>query len=53
VNQNCQNHKTESLKMLKYKKGKTYFSRKTERRFFFIMTVILLLMGLFAKVGLF
>ena len=40
-------------KMIQYKNGKIYFSRAMERKFFFILTVIMLLMGLFAKVGLF
>jgi len=53
VNQNCQGYKTESQKMIQYKSGKTYFSRQVERKFFFILTIIMLLLGLLAKAGLF
>jgi hypothetical protein len=53
VSQDRQDNKTGSVKVIRYKNGKIYFSRETERKFFFILTVIMLLMGLFAKVGLF
>ena len=53
VNQDRQDDKAEPKKMIQYKNGKIYFSRESERKFFFILTVIMLLMGLFAKVGLF
>ena len=53
MNQNCQGYKTESQKMIQYKSGKTYFSRQVERKFFFILTIIMLLLGLLAKAGLF
>jgi len=39
--------------MIQYKSGKTYFSRQVERKFFFILTIIMLLLGLLAKAGLF
>jgi hypothetical protein len=53
VSQDRQDNKTGSVKVIQYKNGKIYFSRETERKFFFILTVIMLLLGLFAKVGLF
>ena len=53
VSQDLQDNKSEPIKVIQYKKGKIYFSKKTERKFFFILTVILLLMGLFFKAGLF
>ncbi|MCK4839555.1 MAG: hypothetical protein KAS94_12200 [Desulfobulbaceae bacterium] len=34
-------------------KGVTYFDRKTERKFYFVLTLIMLLLGIFAKLGLF
>ena len=36
-----------------YRWGKIYFSAKLERKVFFILTMVMLLLGLFAKVGLF
>ena len=40
-------------KGLLHAKGITYFDRKTERKFFFVVTLIMLLLGIFAKLGLF
>ena len=53
VNQELQNNKSEPRKVIQYKNGKIYFSKETERAFYFILTVMMLLMGLFAKAGLF
>jgi len=39
--------------MIRYKNGKIYFSRVMERKFYFILTVIMLFLGLLAKAGLF
>ncbi|MBW2047891.1 MAG: hypothetical protein JRJ09_05100 [Deltaproteobacteria bacterium] len=36
-----------------YSKGVTYFTRKTERTLFFILTIIMLIWGLFTKFGMF
>lgn len=36
-----------------YQNGKIYFNRTTERKFFFALTIILLLAGFLAKAGLF
>jgi len=38
-------------KILLHSKGVTYFSKKTERYFFFILTIIMLIWGIFAKFG--
>ena len=38
-------------KTLLYSKGVTYFNKKTERSFFFILTIIMLIWGVFAKFG--
>ena len=40
-------------KLIQYKNGKIYFNRETERSFFFILTIVMLLLGLLAKAGLF
>ena len=39
-------------KTLFHSKGITYFDKKTERTFFFILTIIMLVWGIFAKFGL-
>jgi hypothetical protein len=36
-----------------YRRGKIYFSAKLERKVFFILTIVMLLLGLLAKAGLF
>jgi hypothetical protein len=38
-------------KALFHSKGVTYFDKKTERAFFFVLTIIMLLWGVFAKFG--
>ena len=40
-------------KMIQYKNGKIYFSKETERAVYFILTILMLLLGLLAKAGLF
>lgn len=40
-------------KLIQYKDGKIYFNREMERKFYFILTILMLLLGLLAKVGLF
>ena len=44
--------KKRSEKMVQYKNGKIYFSRVLERKVFFILTVMMLLWGLFTRAGL-
>jgi hypothetical protein len=38
-------------KMLRYEDGRLYFSKDTERRFFFALTVMMLLVGACFKLG--
>jgi hypothetical protein len=38
---------------LRFSKGKMYFSRRNERRFFFILTLIMLAVAVAGKIGLF
>jgi len=40
-------------KLIQYRNGKIYFSRQGERKFYFYLTVLMLLLGLLAKAGLF
>ena len=40
-------------KIIQYENGKIYFSREVERKFFFILTLIMLFAGLLVKIGLF
>ena len=43
----------EQKKTLFCSKGVTYFDKKTERTFFFILTMMMLVLGILAKLGLF
>jgi len=36
-----------------HSKGITYFDKDTERAFFFILTLVMLCLGIFVKLGLF
>jgi len=38
-------------KTMIHHRGKTYFSGKTEQNVFFILTIIMLLLGFFEKLG--
>ena len=40
-------------KTLFYSKGVTYFDKKTERALFFILTIIMLIWGIFTRFGMF
>lgn len=42
---------TDLKKVLFHSKGVTYFDKKTERSFFFVLTLIMLVWGVFAKFG--
>ncbi len=44
------NRRTE---LIVYADGKIYFSKENERRFYFLLTIIMLLTGILYKVGLF
>ncbi len=35
------------------KNGRVYFTKETERKFFFIMTIIMLFLGIMVQIGLF
>lgn len=48
-----QNNRTEQKKILLHDKGKIYFSKETERKIFFFLTLIMLLTGVLVKAGLF
>jgi len=39
--------------MIQYRDGKIYFSKEAERKFYFFLTILMLLLGLLAKAGLF
>ena len=38
-------------KMLYFENGRLYFSKDTERKFFFVLTVLMLLVGVCFKLG--
>lgn len=40
-------------KVLLYDRGRTYFSREGERKLFFVLTVVMLVLGVLVKLGLF
>jgi hypothetical protein len=42
---------TDLKKVLFHSKGVTYFDKKTERAFFFVLTIVMLVWGIFAKLG--
>ena len=41
-----------SPKKIQYRNGKFYFSRRAERKFYFMLTLLMLVLGLLAKAGL-
>ena len=47
------NNMDKQKRSLSYEKGKFYFSKQLERKFYFGLTIIMLLLGILAKVGLF
>ena len=47
------NEGTKRKKAFFYSKGVTYFTKKTERTLFFILTLIMLIWGVFSKFGIF
>ena len=40
-------------KMLRYEGGRVYFTGMSERRFFFVLTLVMLLLGILVRFGLF
>jgi len=51
--ENNQENISEERKALAYDNGKIYFSRETERKFYFVLTIIMLISGIIFKSGLF
>ena len=43
--------KIRSIFSKQQKKGRFYFSRQTERKFFFIATLVMLVTGIIVKIG--
>ena len=43
----------EQKKLLLYENGKIYFTRETERKFYFVLMIIMAILGILAKAGLF
>ncbi len=43
----------EQKKTLRYGNGKIYFTRETEKKIYFALTIIMLVLGILAKAGLF
>lgn len=43
--------KAHTKRRIFHKHGVTYFSRDTERRFFFVMTLVMLVLGILYKAG--
>ena len=48
---NLEEIKTDKKKKFFHSKGITYFNRKTERTFFFILTILMLLWGIYIMLG--
>ncbi len=40
-------------KSICYKDGRFYFTKQAERSFFFVLTIIMLVVGVFYKIGIF
>lgn len=40
-------------KLLKYQNGRIYFTKKTERHFYFALMILMLLLGILSKTGVF
>ncbi|MEA3231340.1 MAG: hypothetical protein U9Q05_06260 [Thermodesulfobacteriota bacterium] len=49
----AENNLKKENKPLIFENGKVYFSKETERKFYFLLTLIMLLAGILYKVGLF
>ncbi|MCK5783421.1 MAG: hypothetical protein KAH06_03175 [Desulfobacterales bacterium] len=43
----------EQKKTILYDNGKFYYSKETERKFYFVLTIIMLLFGILTKLGIF
>ena len=47
------NQDGDQQKLLFYRNGKIYFSKNTERNFFFVMSLLMLVLGVLAKMDFF
>ncbi|MEF2145265.1 MAG: hypothetical protein V3573_07465 [Desulfovibrionaceae bacterium] len=45
--------KPERVRRLHYENGRIYFSKQTERAFFFVLTVLMLVLGVFEGTNIF
>ncbi len=52
MKEGCMENICKKNKVILYKDGKIYFSKKTERKLFFLLTIIMLIAGIFAKLDL-
>ncbi|QTA83028.1 Uncharacterized protein dnl_54210 [Desulfonema limicola] len=47
------NSRKQGTKILVFKHGRTYFTKEGERRFYFFLTLLMLLSGILYKIGIF
>lgn len=52
MEETCEN-RNEPQKAFLHEDGKTYFSKSTERKFFFFLTLVMMVWGILSKLGLF
>jgi hypothetical protein len=52
MNDNTDTATSDRRRRLWYRDGKIYFSREGERRFFFVLTLVMLGLGISVKLGL-
>ncbi len=53
MKKNSRENGNKRAQLLVYTEGKIYFSKENERKFYFLLTIIMLLTGIFYKAGLF
>ena len=53
MHQKIYNVSQTSLKLFRRVGTKIYFRKDTERRFFFVLTLIMLVLGILSKIGIF
>ncbi len=53
IKEPLRNKLPEQEKTLFFKNGRTYFTKEAEKKFYFGLTIIMLLLGILSKVGLF
>ncbi len=52
MKKNSRKNGDKRTKLLVHENGKIYFSKENERRFYFLLTIIMLLAGILYKTGL-